>query len=92
MLHPLQVANDMPTGLARFCTAQSWLSQWSLHDSQADGVAQIQHVRVPVLVVENGADNGCPTPHPRDVYTACAASDKTYITIRNAKHYYDGQV
>ena len=78
-------------GLARFTCASSWLSQWSVHDSNADGVHHMQNIHVPVLVIENGADNGCPQPHPTDMFQACAATDKTFHVIRHARHYYDGQ-
>ena len=77
--------------MARFTCASSWLSQWSVHDSNADGVHHMQNIHVPVLVIENGADNGCPQPHPTDMFQACAATDKTFHVIRHARHYYDGQ-
>ena len=85
------VANDIPTGLARFCTAASWLSQWSYTDTHANAVVNITKVDVPVLMIENGADNGCAPSHPKEMYAACTAVDKTYYCVRNAKHYYDGQ-
>ena len=85
-------ANDMPTGLARFTCASSWLSQWSIDDSNADGVRHMGRIStVPVLVIENGADNGCPATHPRDMFEASAAQDKTLHVVRHARHYYDGQ-
>jgi len=85
------VANNMSTGLARFCTAVSWLSQWSGAESNADAVAHIGNVKVPVLIVENGADNGCPATHPREVLEACTCNDRQYYCVRGASHYYDGQ-
>ena len=33
-----ETANTGPVGLARFSTLRSWLSQWSIDDSNADGV------------------------------------------------------
>jgi catechol 2,3-dioxygenase-like lactoylglutathione lyase family enzyme len=86
-------ANNMPTGLARFSSAASWLSQFSYHDTNADAVSHIRCVEehLPCLFLENGADDGCPTTHPRDVFRACVSRDKTYVRIPKARHYYDGQ-
>ena len=86
-----ETANDMPTGLARFSSAASWLSQFSFHDSNADALEHITNVTVPVLVLENGADDGCPVEHPKSVFAKCVSSDKSYKTIKGAKHYYNGQ-
>ena len=85
------VANNIGTGLARFCTAAGWLSQWSFAESNADAVAHIGNVQVPVLIIENGADDGCPVTHPREVYQACSVQDRQYYCVRDATHYYDGQ-
>ena len=87
-----EVANDMPTGLARFSSALSWLSQFSYHDTNADAVRHMKNINdISVVVIENGADNGCPVPHPTDVFNACASNDKSYKRINGARHYYDGQ-
>ena len=87
-----RTANDSPVGLARFTTAKAWLSQWSFEDSPADGIAHVALCSdVPTLVVANGADDGCPPSHPRAVFEASGAADKTYVEIRHARHYYDGQ-
>ena len=87
-----EVANNMPTGLARYSSALSWLSQFSYHDSNADAVRHMKNIDdIPCVVIENGADNGCPVPHPTDIFNACASSDKMYKRIDGARHYYDGQ-
>ena len=86
-----RVANDIPTGLARFSTGLSWLSQWSLEESKGDAVHHMTNVTVPTLVVENGADNGCPRPHMEEMFASCASEDKKYVCICNAFHYFQGQ-
>ncbi len=87
-----EVANDMPTGLCRFSSALSFLSQFSYHDSNADAVHHMKNINdISCVVIENGADNGCPATHPREVFNACASKDKTYKRIDGARHYYDGQ-
>ncbi|HEY2167007.1 MAG TPA: hypothetical protein VGH01_07550, partial [Jatrophihabitantaceae bacterium] len=42
-----RLINDGPSALARFTTARSWLSQWSLDDAQVDGVEGAKRVGVP---------------------------------------------
>ncbi len=86
-----RVANDAPTGLARFSSSASWLSQWSLEASRGDGVAHMRNVSVPTLIVENGADNGVPPTHVREMYAAAAARDKSYYRVAGATHYYSNQ-
>ena len=82
----------MPTGLCRFSSALSFLSQFSYHDSNANAVRHMKNINdISCVVIENGADNGCPATHPREVFNACASNDKTYKRIDGARHYYDGQ-
>ncbi len=83
--------NNGPTGLARFTTLRSWLSQWSLEKSKADGVACAADISVPVLVVNNGADDACTPSHARRLYAAVSHDDKEFHEIEGATHYYIGQ-
>lgn len=83
-----RAVNHGPAGLARFCTLRSWLSQWSLDDSNADGPRHAAHVTVPTLVVENSADDACTPSHTRRIFGALAAGDKQLHTVRGANHYY----
>jgi len=84
-------ANTSPVGLARFSTLRSWLSQWSLDDTNCDGLACAKNVSVPVLVIENGADEAVPQKHASLIYAAVASLDKTYSLIKEATHYYANQ-
>jgi dienelactone hydrolase len=87
-----RTTNSAPAGLARYSSLRSWLSQWSIDRSQAKGppnAARIKHV--PVLQIENGADDGVPTSHSQAVYAALAAPDKAFHTIEGANHYFAGQ-
>lgn len=86
-----ETVNTGPVGLARFSTLRSWLSQWSIDDSKGDALACAPVVRAPLLVIENGADDAVPQPHPRMVYEASASADKTFRLIEGATHYYAGQ-
>jgi dienelactone hydrolase len=86
-----ETVNTGPVGLARFCTLRSWLSQWSIDDSRADGLACAATVRAPLLVIENSADDAVPQPHPHRLFAAATSADKTMHVVRGATHYYAGQ-
>lgn len=86
-----QIVNMSPVGLARFTTLRSWLSQWSLDRSNADGMRNGGHTSVPTLVVGNGADDACTPSHTQRLYDAIPHDRKERHTIPGAKHYYTGQ-
>lgn len=87
---PRQV-NDSPIGLARYSSLRSWLSQWSVDHSNADGVRCAARISVPALVVGNGADDACTPSHTRRLFEALRQPDQTSVTIAGANHYYAGQ-
>src|SRR4029077_6895662 len=60
-----ETANTGPLGLARFSTLRAWLSQWSPDDSNADGPRCARDVSVPLLAIENSADDAVPQSHAR---------------------------
>lgn len=86
-----ETVNTGPVGLARFSTCRSWLSQWSIDDTRADGVACAARIRAPLLIIENSADDAVPQPHTGLVFAAAASPDKTMRVIQGATHYYAGQ-
>lgn len=86
-----ETVNTGPVGFARFSTLRAWLSQWSLDDSQADGLACAASVKAPLLAIENSADDAVPQPHTRMLYEASASPDKTLRVIKGATHYYAAQ-
>lgn len=86
-----EIVNNGPVGLARFSTLRAWLSQWSIDDTNADGLRCATQVSVPLLVIENSADDAVPQPHTRSVFEAAASPDKHFVTIEGATHYYAGQ-
>jgi alpha/beta superfamily hydrolase len=83
--------NTGPVGLGRFSTLRSWLSQWSIDDTNADGLECAARMSIPMLVIENTADDAVPQPHARLVFEAASSSDKTFELMRGATHYYAGQ-
>src|SRR5262249_178787 len=85
-----QAVNFGPTGLARFTTTRSWLSQWSYDDAQIDAVDAAPRVSVPVLMLVNGADDAVPVPHSTAFFAAVASQDKERVDIPEANHYFAG--
>jgi pimeloyl-ACP methyl ester carboxylesterase len=86
-----ETANTGPVGIARFSTLRAWLSQWSVDDSNADGPKCARSVSVPLLAIENSADDAVPQPHVRIIHDAAASRDKSLHLIKGATHYYQGQ-
>jgi alpha-beta hydrolase superfamily lysophospholipase len=86
-----ETANTGPVGIARFSTLRAWLSQWSPDDTNAHGPRCAAGVTVPLLAIENEADDAVPQPHTGIIYRAAASADKTMKVIRGATHYYQGQ-
>lgn len=91
MGHPVTV-NMGPVGLARYTCLRSWLSQWSRDLSNAKGPMNAARItRTPVLQIVNGADDAVPATHNPAIRDALATSDKTYVELEGATHYYLGQ-
>jgi hypothetical protein len=86
-----ETVNNGPVGLARFSTLRSWLSQWSVDDTQADARKCGPAVSVPLLAIENSADDAVPQPHMRIVFDVVGSRDKTFKILVGATHYYAGQ-
>jgi pimeloyl-ACP methyl ester carboxylesterase len=86
-----ETVNNGPVGLARFSTLRAWLSQWSVDDSNADGERSAAAISVPLLVIENTADDAIPSAHLGRIYRAAGSVDKSYESIQGATHYYVGQ-
>jgi hypothetical protein len=88
--HP-ETVNSGPVGLARFSTLRAWLSQWSIDDTNAEGERCAAGVTVPLLAIENTADDAVPQSHVGRLHAAAASTDKTFVAIKGATHYYVGQ-
>ena len=46
---------------------------------------------MPMLAIENSADDAVPQSHTGIIYDAAASKDKTMRVIKGATHYYQGQ-
>ena len=78
-------------GLARFSTLRAWLSQWSIDDTNGEGVANAARISAPLLFIENSADDAVPQYHCRSVFDAATTADKQHVIMQGATHYYVGQ-
>jgi dienelactone hydrolase len=88
--HP-ETVNNGPVGLARFSTLRAWLSQWSIDDTNAEGERCAARITVPLLAIENTADDAVPQSHVGRLHRAAGSRHKTFAAIAGATHYYVGQ-
>ncbi|WP_417587336.1 alpha/beta hydrolase [Pararhodobacter oceanensis] len=86
-----EAANVNPVGIGRYSSLRSWLSQWSVDDSRCDAVVSAAKISVPLMVIENSADDGAPASHSRMVFEAAAQTRREMHVIKGATHYYKGQ-
>ena len=86
-----RVVNMSPIGFARYSSLRSWLSQWSIDDARGDGPRNAALVSVPVLVINNSADDACAPSHAHRLFDAVPHKDKLFVEIKGATHYYQGQ-
>lgn len=87
-----RTVNVSPVGLARYTSLRSWLSQWSYDLSQSKAVINAPRVtRIPILQIENTADDAVPATHNPIVNQLLGSPDTSYERIPQATHYYVGQ-
>jgi pimeloyl-ACP methyl ester carboxylesterase len=86
-----EASNSSPAGIARFSTLRAWLSQWSIDDSRARALHNAPRITVPLLAIENTADDAVPQPQTQMFHDAAGSRDKTLLVIKGANHYYAGQ-
>src|SRR5439155_22124446 len=70
-------ANYGPLGLGKANTCRSWLSMWSLSDSQCRAEEHLQRITVPCLLVQSSGDTGIFPSDARAMFDAIGAPDKT---------------
>ena len=78
--------NYVANGTARFSTLRSFLSQWSLQYSRADGPRCLADTSVPVLNMDYTADQ-IVFPSQIADWSAAAAGRYTDVKIRHVGHY-----
>ena len=83
-----QVVNMSPIGIARFSSLRSWLSQWSYDDAVVDAPKSAAKITIPVLVVQNSADDLCVPSQAARIFAAIGHDNKEFKEIKDATHYY----
>lgn len=88
---PAAHANLMPASLGHHTSLRSWLSQWSVDESNCDGPYHLTRISVPVLVVYGTADQVCFPSHARAMFDAVPHGNKKLVAINGGTHYLQGQ-
>ncbi|CAN5617200.1 hypothetical protein BH20ACT2_BH20ACT2_17360 [soil metagenome] len=83
-------ANYGPFGLGTTNTLRSWLSMWSLEESQCVGAPHLGRIHVPSLVVQSTADKGVFPSDAHAVHDALGAGDKTLELVAGEHYFEDG--
>lgn len=80
-------ANYGPFGLGRSNTCRSWLSMWSLEDSQCSAEDHLGRITQPSLLVQSLGDTGIFPSDAHAMFDAMGAKDKT-IELISGDHYF----
>jgi pimeloyl-ACP methyl ester carboxylesterase len=88
---PPSIATYSPVSLGHQSSLRSWLSQWSLDDSNGDGRVHAARIGVPVLVLYGSADELCFPSQARAFYDAVPHQKKSIQRIDGATHYFEGR-
>jgi pimeloyl-ACP methyl ester carboxylesterase len=70
-------ANYSAFGIGSCNSLRTWLSMWSLEESQCGGAPHLRKIEQPSLVIQSTADTGCFPSDARSIYENLAAKDKT---------------
>jgi pimeloyl-ACP methyl ester carboxylesterase len=84
-------ANAGPLGIGRTSTLRTWLSMWSLSDSQCRGGPHLARITVPSLVVQSTADRGVFPSDARGIYEAIGTEAKTLELVPGAHYFEEGE-
>lgn len=79
-------ANASPYGIAANTTLRTWLSMWSLSDSQCRGAPHLARIDVPGLVVQSTADTGVFPSDATMIHDALGSKDKQFVWV-DGDHY-----
>jgi pimeloyl-ACP methyl ester carboxylesterase len=81
-----ETINAAANGPARVTTCTSFLSQWSLEETGADGPENLLNTSVPVMIMEYTADAAV-FPSDTVAWLKCCKGRSTYHAIQGATHY-----
>jgi len=72
-----RLSNYSPAGIGLTNTLRTWLSMWSLDESQCVGAPHLARITVPALVIQSLADTGVFPSDAAAIFEALGSSDKT---------------
>jgi hypothetical protein len=81
-----KAANQGVFGIGILNTARTWLSMWSIDDSQCRAEPHLARVTLPALVVQAGADSGVFPSDAEAIVSALGGDDVTHETV-TGDHY-----
>lgn len=84
-----RVANRGVLGIGTQNTLRSWLSMWSLSDSQCNAAEHLARITRPSLVVQPTMDTGVFPSDAQVIYDGLAAGDKQHVELPG-DHYFRG--
>ncbi|MFI0367517.1 serine aminopeptidase domain-containing protein [Actinomadura sp. 1N219] len=88
---PAVTSNLLPATLGHHTSLRSWLSQWSVDDSNCDGPHHLARTSVPTLVMYGTADQVCFPSHARSMYDSIPHDDRRLVAVDGGNHYLQGQ-
>ena len=91
MWGPTEIANLMPASLGHYSSLRSWLSQWSVDESNCDGAFHLGRISVPALIMYGTADQVCFPAYAVGMYDAVGHADKELIPVVGGTHYLKDQ-
>ena len=71
-----KTANFSPRGVGLTSTCRTWLSMWSLRESQCRAGPHLARIRIPSLVIQSTADTGVFPSDAHAIHVALASEDK----------------
>lgn len=83
------IANRTAFGIGSLNTLRTWLSMWSLDDSECSSAGHLADIRVPALVVQATMDSGVFPSDARAILDGLGSSDKQLVEMRG-DHYFRG--
>ncbi len=81
-----KTANYGPGGIGLTNTCRTWLSMWSLKESQCRGAPHLARIDVPALVVQSMEDTGVFPGDAQGIYDALGTDDKD-LQFMAGEHY-----
>lgn len=88
---PPEEANLMPATLGHYSSLRSWLSQWSIDETNCDGPRHLGRTSIPTLVMFGTADQVCFPSYAQMLFDAVPHEAKRLQPVVGGTHYLQGQ-